>query len=153
MIITKDLRKTANTAVSPLEINYEKLSYGQHKIEIERDEEFLGEMRWEVYEDIEAIYINYVEIKEQYRQNGLAMLLYKEFSKFYNSEYSGWLIDRTFVNPVAEYTFAKAVEEGLFPESTLEHAKRDYNEADKALWSNELEPKLQDLRRQKQEAV
>lgn len=149
--IKRDLRKTAagEVTVSPLDIERKQITHRENKIEIRRDGELLGDLKYTVYGERENIYINYVEIYESYRQNGLATLLYKELSQDYNANYPGWKIRRTFVNPVAEYTFSKAVAEGLFPAESLNDAKRDYNETDEELWYNELEPKLKDLRKQK----
>lgn len=145
-----DLRKTANSGdvtIGPIDIETKQISNRMHKIEIRRDGELLGDMKYEVYPERDLVYINFVQINEPYRQNGLAMLLYKEFSKIYNSEYSGWRLSRKFVNPVAEYTFSKAVADGLFPDETLDNIRRDYNSDDEQLWYNELEPKLIDYRK------
>lgn len=139
--------------ISPIEIQTREISNRARKIEILRDGELLADMKYEVYPEHELIYINYLEVQEQFRQNGAAMLLYKTFSEIYNAEYPNWKIGRVFVNPVAEYAFSKAVAEGWFPESTLENVKRDYNPDDEEKWYNELEPKLRDLRNRKKQVV
>ncbi|AEO93921.1 gp678 [Bacillus phage G] len=149
-VIRKDLRKTAtNITIAPIEIERNQLNSREHKINIRRDGELLAELKYTVYAEKEIIYVNYIEVFEQYRQNGLASLLYEEFSKDYNADYSGWKMTRVFINPVAEYAFQKAVSEGLFPAETLNSIRRDYNHEDEELWYNELEPKLKDLRKQK----
>lgn len=152
-ITIRDLRKTANASevtLGPIEITHSQISNRGHKIDIRRDGDLLADMKFETYPERDNLYINYVDVQHEYRQNGLAMLLYEEFSKIYNAEYPDWKIRRTFINPIAEYTFNKAVELGWFPQETLTTYKTDYNSEDEELWYNELEPKLQDLRKNKQ---
>lgn len=152
----KDFRKTAAVGVEigPIEVERKQISNRGNKIEIRRDGELLGDLKYETYPERNLLYVNYVEIGERYRQNGLAMLLYKEFSQDYNENYQGWKIRRTFINPVAEYAFSKAVLEGYFPEDTLTNGiKRDYNQEEQELWDNELQPKLVDLRNKNQQTV
>ncbi|MDF2534279.1 MAG: hypothetical protein K0R18_436 [Bacillales bacterium] len=148
------LRKFASeVAVGPIDVQKKEINNRGRKIEIFRDGEMLGDMKYEIYPEHEYIYINYVEVQEQYRKNGVAMLLYKTFSEEYNSQYQNWRLGRTFINPVAEYTFNKAVAMGWFPEITLNNTKRDYNHQDEEKWYNELLPKLTDFRQKNKSVV
>lgn len=155
-VIRKDLRKLANNSnitISPIEVITKQISNRAHKIEIRRDGELLGDMKYEVYPDEKVLYINYIEIQEPYRKQGLAMLIYRTLSEIYNSQYQGWRISRVFVNPVAEYAFNKAVAEGLFPDETLNNIRRDYTPEQEEQWYNEFLPKIMDLRKKKKQGV
>ncbi|MNW22927.1 hypothetical protein D3C71_2247190 [compost metagenome] len=46
--------------------------------------------------------------------------MYKKFGEIYNEKYNGWLISRYYVNPVAEYSFRKAVSLGWINEVSLD---------------------------------
>lgn len=152
--IKKDMRKLANSVtLSPIDIQQREISNRGRKIEIFRDGELLGDMKYEIYPEQNYVYINYVDVQEQHRKNGVAMLLYKTFSDIYNSKYQNWKIGRVFINPVAEYAFNKAVAQGWFPESTLNDGKRDYTPDEEEKWYNELEPKLRDLRKKETTSV
>lgn len=155
-VIRKDLRKLANNSnvtISPIEVITKQISNRAHKIEVRRDGELLGDMKYEVYPEEKVLYINYIEIQEPYRKQGLAMLIYRTLSEIYNSQYQGWRISRVFVNPVAEYVFNKAVAEGLFPDETLNNIRRDYTPEQEEQWYNEFLPRIMDLRKKKKQSV
>jgi GNAT superfamily N-acetyltransferase len=93
-----------------------------------------------------ALYVNNVEVNEEYRQAGIGYKIYEEFGKIYNEQFNGWPVARYFVNPVAEYSFRKAVANGLISENALteQYINRGYN---KPLDENDNRTQLwQDLR-------
>lgn len=79
------------------------------------------------------IYIDRIYVVSAFRNNGIAIEIYKKFGEIYSEQFQNWPITRDFVNPVAEYTYRKAVSMGLIPEETMteQYIKRDYNEQDK----------------------
>lgn len=91
-----------------------------------------------------AIYIQLVEVAEQFQNSGFAYKIYEEFGNFYSSNFSGWPVGRNFINPVAEYSFRKAVEKGLVPEETLAEdlLKRSYDTEEKKNQAKDLRNKL-----------
>ena len=96
-------------------------------------------------EDESFIYLAKIEVENKYREHGIGTLLYKEFGALYSQRYSGWEVERHFENPIAEYSFKKAIELGYVPSEAYTENKttRDYSPEQQKLWKEVLEPKLQ----------
>lgn len=67
----------------------------------------------------DIIFVEAVFVNEQYRKLGIGQLLYKKFGEIYNQYYQGWPVGRYYVNPVAEYSFRKAVSLGWISETAV----------------------------------
>lgn len=104
------------------------------KIKTEDGKE-LGYFDYKIYDyeddDEKYLYIMNVLVYPEYQNIGIGQLLYKEFGKVYDEKFSGFELKRTFLNPIAEYAYRKAVGLGWIPESTLveEKIKRTYDES------------------------
>ncbi|MNC32782.1 hypothetical protein D3C75_811520 [compost metagenome] len=59
--------------------------------------------------------------------------MYKKFGEIYNEKYNGWLISRYYVNPVAEYSFRKAVSLGWINEVSLDDSLVTRERRDKSM--------------------
>ncbi|MNM33051.1 Acetyltransferase (GNAT) family protein [compost metagenome] len=91
-----------------------------------------------------VLYVEMVEVNEEYRSLGLGYKLYEEFGKIYNSQFNGWPVARYFVNPVAEYSFRKAVANGVINEVALteQYITRDYDNTNRRELARDLRNKL-----------
>lgn len=99
----------------------------------------------EVFEEdlINNIYINFMQVESLYRNLGIGTKLYEELGRLYLERWNNYPVGRNFMNPIAEYSFKKAVSLGLVPEGMLTEDKitRDYQYGDEELWE-ELKQKL-----------
>lgn len=138
-------------------ISFNAYSINKHSIEAFLDGEMIGYLKFmeEVSEFQPALEIDYLEVNKNYRGKGVARELYRKFGELYKNQFSGYPVNRSFINPVAEYTFAKAVEDGLVPAEAYneDHFSRDYGKEETQQWVTELEPKLKDYRNSSKNAT
>lgn len=131
-----DLRKSATTSKDVIDLRnltFENSvkNYGEeisNYIEVIANGKQLGYLLFLVSEEEEMIYDIEIFINDQYQKLGVGTALYEEFGKVYETNYNGYIVKRFFVNPVAEYSFRKAVSLGLVPQSMLseDNIMRDY---------------------------
>lgn len=106
------------------------------KIVATLDGEEIGYFYFYIYTD-NTLYVDEVEVNEEYQNYGIGTNLYKEFGKIYNEEFNGWPVGRFYLNPVAEYSFRKAVSLGWISETALNgDVKRHYTEEKNELWQD-----------------
>lgn len=91
-----------------------------------------------------VLYVEMVEVNDEYRSLGLGYKLYEEFGKIYNSKFNGWPVARYFVNPIAEYSFRKAIANGVINEVALteQYITRDYDNVNRQELARDLRNKL-----------
>jgi len=88
--------------------------------------------------------IDKIEVKNHYRQLGFGTRLYQEFGKIYDEKFNGVPVARYFINPIAEYSFRKAVSLGYVSENALneDYISRGYNTSEKIEQAKDLRNKL-----------
>ncbi|MNB99335.1 hypothetical protein D3C81_904380 [compost metagenome] len=77
----------------------------------------------------QLLYIKEVRVVDKYQGFGIGQLLYKKFGEVYSEQFGGWPVGKNYANPIAEYSYRKAVGLGYIPEMALneEYTKREYN--------------------------
>lgn len=123
-----------------------------YRIQAVADGGVVGELKFTVWDpDDRILYVNYVDVREDYRNRGIGLLLYRKFGEVYGAEFAGWHLRRAYHNPVAEYLFHKAVALGYFPADPNaldeDYVYREYDGDAQRLWETGLVPRLIDLRR------
>jgi GNAT superfamily N-acetyltransferase len=99
-----------------------------------------------------VLYLSYIQVNDAYRGLGISGMLYKKFGEIYSSQFMGLPVERHFENPIAEYSFRKAVDQGWVPEAALteDRITRNYDDKQQEL-HNDLQEKLpEDLRAPRQ---
>ena len=98
----------------------------------------VGQMDFRVDHDDSYLIIGRFDIKPEYRNMGIGQLFYKELGRIHGQNYPGHAISRTFENPIAEYSFRKAVSLGWIDDSTLDEGNIDRitNKERKELWTD-----------------
>lgn len=150
--IKRDLRKVAEAAVAVdmRNLTFEVKEWRSSHLPVTNTDinaiingQTVGYLEFSVEDDEQIVEIDSIEVEEEYKNLGIGIALYREFGKLYDSKYSGWGVARTFVNPVAEYAFRKAVSLGWVSESALteEHINRFYSEEEEEL-AKDLRKKL-----------
>lgn len=106
------------------------------------DEDFQHENEGTSLEEI--IYLSKIEVPEQYRGLGISGILYKKFGEVYSQKFMGLQVERHFENPIAEYSFKKAIDEGWVPAEaySANRSTRDYNTPEKQQLWQDLRQKL-----------
>lgn len=119
-----------------------------HEIYCDYYGEQVGYLHFSEYENVNAnkvhpslpnknyeqlLYINNILVNAEFRGWGFGSHIYDKFGEIYKEEFQGWPVAQVFVNPVAEYTFMKAIDRETIPKSALvkELITRDYDENEK----------------------
>lgn len=115
-------------------LKYNDVQAKDHRISaIYEDEEigFIHFTSFDYQDDKEKNHLvfGFIIVEEFFQRLNLSLMLYKKFGEVYKEYFSDFPIERFFSNPVAEYTFKKAIKLGYIPESAYseERIKRDYS--------------------------
>ncbi|MNJ90002.1 hypothetical protein D3C87_75930 [compost metagenome] len=122
------------------EIGY--INFEHVEQEPSEDENFQHENEGTSLEEI--IYLSKIEVPSEYRGFGISGILYKKFGEVYSQKFMGLPVERHFENPIAEYSFKKAIDEGWVPTEAYSpnRTTRDYNTTEKQQLWQDLRQKL-----------
>ncbi|MNV32636.1 hypothetical protein D3C71_1239780 [compost metagenome] len=110
-------------------IDVELLSSGAtHTIGAYDGNKRVGFMEYNIDEENKSIWVNMVQVQEEYKGSNVALKLIKKFHNEYKEKYWGWDIRAQFYNYELSDFFEKAVQKGWFPEGVNLTHKVDVSE-------------------------